>query len=75
MIPADQGLHTNHLAGHGIDLRLIMEHKFFALQRGMQVLGDHRLLLKLLAQLPVEYKIIAVFLRFRLIHGHVGEFQ
>jgi len=30
MAPADQRFHANHAACHDIDLRLIMEHKFFA---------------------------------------------
>ncbi|MNN89055.1 hypothetical protein D3C81_2068190 [compost metagenome] len=75
MVPADQRLHPDHFAGNGVDLRLIMKHEFLTLQRRMQVLGDHRLLFQLLAQFPVEYKIIAVLQRFRLVHRHVGKLQ
>ncbi|MNL40024.1 hypothetical protein D3C87_1623430 [compost metagenome] len=52
-----------------------MKHKFFALQCGMQIFGDHRLLLQLLAQLPIKDKVIGLLLAFGLIHRHVRELQ
>ncbi|MNC14205.1 hypothetical protein D3C75_619740 [compost metagenome] len=75
MVPADQSLHANHFSGNGIDLRLIVKHKFLALQCGMQVFGDHRLLFQLLPQLPIKDKVIGVFQTFGLIHRHVRELQ